>query len=68
MAKAEKVWVVVGKDGEAYVDFRYTRKDMKQHHCDTLGYMSWKEASAKGDRCVQATLKLEMKRKRKYKP
>lgn len=51
----QTVWIVIGTYG-AYTDHKYTRKDMKQHHCDCFGYMSWNEAKAKGDKCVKATL------------
>lgn len=54
--KKETVWIVVNKHCGPYVDHRQTRKDMKQHHCNTLGLMSWEEAKAKGDKCIKATL------------
>ncbi|MCC6447553.1 MAG: hypothetical protein IT215_02585 [Chitinophagaceae bacterium] len=56
MKKKEQVWIVINKVHGAYVDYRYTRKEMKRHHCDTLGYMHFDEAKAKGDRCVKAVL------------
>lgn len=44
MKKKEQVWIVVNKKNEPYVDHRYTRKAMRQHHCDTQGYIKWSEA------------------------
>lgn len=58
MAKKEDIWIVVGHHG-AYVDYRYTRKQMKQHHCDTMGYNHFDEAKAKGDKCIKAVLSWE---------
>lgn len=58
--KTEKVWIVVNKNHGSYVDWRHTRKEMKRHHCETLGYMNFKEAQAKGDKCVKAILKYEL--------
>lgn len=59
--QTQQVWVVVGVHG-AYVDWRHTRKEMKEHHCLTLGLekngrADWGQAKAKGDRCVKALLK-----------
>jgi len=54
--KEEKVWIVVNDRLGAYVDFRFTRKEMKRHHCETCGYMNFEEAEAKGDKCVRAIL------------
>lgn len=56
----EIVWIVVGVHG-AYVDWRHTRKEMKEHHCLSLGLekdgkADWEQAKAKGDRCVKAIL------------
>jgi len=64
MVKIIKVWVVYDTVQKLeFVDYRYTRKDMKQHHCDTLGLMSWKEAAAKGHVCIKATLKIQIPKK-----
>lgn len=56
MKKKEQVWIVVNKKNEPYVDHRYTRKAMRQHHCDTQGYIKWSEALKEGDKCVKAIL------------
>lgn len=59
-AKKENVWIVTSKNHGAYVDFRFTKRDMIRHHCETLGYVKWKDAYAKGDRCVKATIKYNL--------
>lgn len=51
----ETVWIVTGLYGP-YVDFRYTRKDMKAHHVQSMGYLDWKEAKRNGDKCIKAKL------------
>jgi hypothetical protein len=48
------VWVVMGVHG-LYVDFRFTKKEMIRHHCDTLG-CTWDAARAKGDKAVKMWL------------
>lgn len=53
--KKEKVWIVVGVHG-AYVGWHFTKKMMMQHHIDAYGYMKWKQAYDKGDRCIKAVL------------
>lgn len=58
--KSHEVWVVTGHSG-LYVDFRYTKKDMIRHHCQSLGYITWKQAYAKGDRVIKSKLYLYAK-------
>lgn len=53
--KKHKVWIIVGTQG-SYVGWHFTKKEMIQTHIDHLGYIKWKEAYAKGDRAVKATL------------
>jgi len=48
------VWAVIGNCG-LYVDFAYTRKDMIENHCSSLG-RTWEYCRKKGDRCIKVTV------------
>jgi len=50
--KEEVMWAVHGIHG-LYVDTAFTRKDMKEKHMASLGYVDWKDCEKRGDRVIK---------------